>query len=106
MFRKQNQSRRDAMKGKNRFLVKGFCMMIAVIVPFLVVAADKADAASVLIPVAEFTTDGTTYTDAGSFYKSFSRGYLEGSDTYPCLVAPVRIPGNATKINKEVTSRW
>jgi hypothetical protein len=86
------------MKGKNRFFVKGFYMMIAVMTMFLVGAADRACAAtgSVVIPVAEFTDDGF----GGSYTKSFSGGYLGGADDSPCLVAPVKIPGNATKINK------
>jgi hypothetical protein len=90
------------MKRKNRFFVKGFYMMIAVMTMFLVGAADKADAASasVLIPVAEFTTDGGTWTAPGDFFKSFAGGYLSGGDSGSCLVAPVKIPGNATKINK------
>jgi hypothetical protein len=90
------------MKGTRRFLVKGFCIIIAVMVMFLVADADKADAGSLLIPVAEFTVDGGINTDAGSFYKLFSGGYLSGTASYPCLVAPVRIPGNATKINKVI----
>jgi hypothetical protein len=90
------------MNGKNRFLVKGFCMMIAVIVPFLVGDADKADAASLLIPVAEFTNDGFVNTVPGSYFKFFNGGYLEGGVNYPCLVAPVKLPGNATRINKVI----
>jgi phosphate/sulfate permease len=90
------------MKETRRFLVKGFCIIIAAMVTFLVCAADKADAASVLIPVAEFTTDGGTNTAPGDFYKLFSGGYLVGSASDPCFVAPVKIPGNATKINKVI----
>ena len=90
------------MKRKYRFLIKGFFMMIAVMVMFLVGATDKADAAtaSVLIPMTEFTTDGGTWTAPGDFRKYFEGGYLEGGVNGPCLVAPVKIPGNATKINK------
>jgi hypothetical protein len=85
------------MEGTKKFLVKGF-YMIAVMVMFLVGAADKACAAtaSVVIPAAEFTDDGF----GASYTKSFSGGYLGGTDDSPCLVAPVKIPGNATKINK------
>jgi len=90
------------MKGKSNFFAKCFCMMIAVIVLFLAGDVDKAEAASLLIPVSEFTTNGEIETDAGTFFKSFSGGYLSGTATYPCLIAPVRIPGNATKINKVI----
>jgi hypothetical protein len=90
------------MKGKYRFLVKGSFMMIAVMVIFLVVATNKADAAtgSAVITAAEFTTDGGTYTAPGDFYKHFSGAYLEGGANGPCFVARVPIPGSATKINK------
>jgi hypothetical protein len=100
MFRKPNQSRRDSMKENNRFLGKGFHMMIALIGMFLIGVAGQAGAASVLIPVAEFTNDGFVNTVPGSYFKSFDGGYLEGGVNDPCLVAPVKIPGNATKINK------
>jgi len=70
----------------------------------LVGSADKADAAtaSLLIPISEFTTDGGTYTSPGDFSKIFPGGYLLGGGTGPCFVAPVSIPGNATKINKVI----
>ena len=90
------------MKGKSRFFVKVFCMMIAVLAMFLLAAVDKADAGSVLIPISEFTIDGGTGAAPGSFYKYFSGGYLAGSIDYPCFLAPVRIPGSATKINKVI----
>lgn len=89
------------MKENNRFLGKGFHMMIAVIVMFLIGIAGKTDAASLMIPVAEFTYDGFIGTDPG-YFKDFSGGYLVGGVNYPCLVAPVKIPGNATKINKVI----
>ena len=59
-----------AMKENNSLFVKGICMMIAVIVPFLLGTTDRADAGNVLIPVAEFTTNGEVETDAGTFFKS------------------------------------
>lgn len=90
------------MKRTIRFLVKGFCIIIVVMVMFLVGVADQADAASLMIPVAEFTPDGGIGASPGSYYKLFYGGYLSGTDNYPCLVAPVRIPGNATKINKVI----
>jgi len=86
------------MKEKSKFFVKFFHMMVAVTVLSVVGAADSAVAAtgSVVIPVAEFTDDGF----GASYEKSFGGGYLSGSVESPCLVAPVKIPGNATKINK------
>ncbi len=92
------------MEERRKGLVKGFYMMIAVMVMFLMGAVDKADAASasILIPVAEFTNDGFVNTVPGSYFKSFSGGYLEGIANDPCLVAPVKIPGTATKINKVI----
>jgi len=90
------------MKGKNGFIVRFFYMLIAVMAMFLLCAADKADAGSVLIPISEFTIDGGTGAAPGSFYKYFSGGYLAGSIDYPCFLAPVRIPGSATKINKVI----
>jgi hypothetical protein len=81
-----------------------FLVLIAVVVTFLVGAADEAYAAtgSLLIPVSEFTTDGGTSTSPGDFSKIFPGGYLLGGGTGPCFVAPVSIPGNATKINKVI----
>jgi len=73
-------------------------LMILVLVSF----TDKANAGSVMIPVAEFTYDGTSGADTYPYFKSFVGGYLTGSDTRSCLVAPVKLPGNATKINKVI----
>ncbi len=86
------------MKGKNRALVKGSCVTIAVIVAFFLITLNKASAGSILISVAEFTTDGGTYTAPGDFYKSFSEGYLSGSASDPCFLAAVKIPANARKV--------
>ena len=84
-------------------------VLIAVMVTFLVGAADKADAAtgSVMISAAEFTPDGfidmvPTVTGPGSYRKSFDNGGLSGTAAGPCLVAPVKIPGTATKINNVI----
>ena len=73
-------------------------LMISVLVGF----AGKSDAGSVLIPVAEFTEDGQTNADAPNYLKDFQGGSLEARDSWSCFVAPVRIPGNATKITKVI----
>jgi len=90
------------MKGKTVFLTKMFFMMIAIIVPFLSGAVDKACAGSgsVVIPMTEFSTDGGTWTSPGDFSKHLNGGFLQGGTSDPCLIAPVRIPGNATRVNK------
>ena len=77
-------------------------LFLVLMILVLVCSTDKADAASLMIPVAEFTTDGGVDSGPGSYYKQFSGGYLSGTDSNPCLVAPVKIPGNATKINKVI----
>ena len=76
-----------------------FVLMISVLIGF----AGQSDAASLLIPVAEFTEDGQTGSDGGNYFKLFQGGgYIEAQVGRPCFVAPVRIPGNATKISKVI----
>ena len=75
---------------------------LALLILVLVGSTDNADSSSVLIPVAEFTADGQTTSDSGTYFKDFVGGFLEGRGSWSCFVAPVRIPGNATKINKVI----
>lgn len=77
-------------------------ILSVLVILFLAGSAYRADAASLLIPVAEFTYDGWGGADPMPYFKSFHGGYLAGSDAGPCLVASVRLPGNATKINKVI----
>jgi len=81
---------------------KAGLMFLALMISVLVGFANRAEAGSIMISVAEFTADGDTDTGPGTYLKSFDGGYLTGSIPRPCLVAPVRIPGNATKINKVI----
>lgn len=55
-----------------------------------------AEAGAVNISPSEFTSDG--WSDFADYFKSFSKGTLSGSSAHPCLVAPVKIPGTATRI--------
>ena len=75
-------------------------VLLVLIILVLVGATEKTNAASILIPVAEFIPDGNT--GYGSYSIHIRGGYLAGSADYPCFVAPVRIPTNATKITKVV----
>jgi hypothetical protein len=79
---------------------KAGLVFLVLIISVLVIFAGNSNAATVLIPVAEFTEDGQTNADAVNYFKDFQGGFLQGKDSWSCFVAPVRIPGNATKINK------
>jgi hypothetical protein len=70
-------------------------MMILALLGF----ADRADTASLIIPVSEFTPDGNS--SPGDYTISMD-GILTGSSTYPCFFAPVRIPGKAKKISRVI----
>jgi hypothetical protein len=82
---------------KGRGVVRGsvFCVLAAVIM--LGGMAMKAEAGSIRLSMADFTSDGMSAT---SYNKWFSDGYLEGDNA--CLVAPIPFKGIPGKL-KNVT---
>jgi len=71
------------------------CAMAMAIVMFGMTG--MADAGAVKISSAEFTSDGDNVQFA--YVKPFIDGTIAGN-AFACLVAPVKIPGTATKITK------
>ena len=90
---------------KRKDVVRGsvFCILVAAIM--LGGMAVKAEAASLRLSMADFTTDGEMVAGETGFYKHFSGGYISGtasgSDSV-CLVAPVKFPTSAKKVKSAV----
>jgi len=83
------------IKGRAVLTVLLGCVMVMAIVMFGMTG--MADAGAVKISSSEFTSDG----DSAQF--AYVKPFIDGTivaNAFACLVAPVKIPGTATKITK------